>query len=472
MSDMQQYNTNLDIKDYPTLNAHGISIGESGKETKIRRRILSELIALNETNDVKHHITINRVKSQLIRLHCQFKNGKKPLGDPKVDRRFFRETRNEKRWGISAIDEIIESCAEQSGMSDEYVTKLLLGFLAKKYPSCYVEHQEMAQQLYEKKLNKPKFLVVSDDYVNHDGSGDTEWNLSYMELMKYKEANGDCNVPFRDETGLGKFVKKIRQWRSTNCAFLTPRRIQLLEDIGFAMVADPNRKQVVSGGCPRFNKAVAARLVYPQLSVREALYVGGHTDEEMDVKVDSKHTWRTGFVILKDKLNSKIKHWESLHLMGTKKRILDYVSILRSSEVNKHEIVFGHKFGLLEEFLNVEGRDIINANIENIGEKRKAGELNLPDHADQSVTKYHCVIPEKVALESSLTVHEIKKKTDQSALKGQWVIPETTAQGIDIALSAIENEKDQPALIDKGVLPVSIAEENDLTLHDTGNKKD
>lgn len=53
-------------------------------------------------------------------------------------------------------------------------------------------------------------------------------------------------------------------------------------------------KKHVPGGCPRQNRAIAAKLVYPDLTIREVLSLGGFTEEELSVVKDPKHTWRTG----------------------------------------------------------------------------------------------------------------------------------------------------------------------------------
>jgi hypothetical protein len=82
------------------------------------------------------------------------------------------------------------------------------------------------------------------------------------------------------------------------------------------------------------------------------LYLGGHKDEELDVKVDPKHAWRTGFSNLKDKMNDKIKKFNSLKLMGSKKNIENYVIILKSDAEDRVEKVFGAEHAnLLQEYL-------------------------------------------------------------------------------------------------------------------------
>ena len=54
------------------------------------------------------------------------------------------------------------------------------------------------------------------------------------------------------------------------------------------------RARVVKGGDPRQNRAMAAKLVYPDLTMRECCYLGGFQDDELNAVKDQKHTWRTG----------------------------------------------------------------------------------------------------------------------------------------------------------------------------------
>ena len=47
-------------------------------------------------------------------------------------------------------------------------------------------------------------------------------------------------------------------------------------------------------GNPRQNHAIAAKLVYPDLTIREVLLLGGFVEEELNAMKDSPHTWQTG----------------------------------------------------------------------------------------------------------------------------------------------------------------------------------
>ena len=53
------------------------------------------------------------------------------------------------------------------------------------------------------------------------------------------------------------------------------------------------RAKAIKGGDPRQNRAIAAKLTYPDLLIRECLHLGGFKNDELDVIKDQKHTWRT-----------------------------------------------------------------------------------------------------------------------------------------------------------------------------------
>ena len=76
---------------------------------------------------------------------------------------------------------------------------------------------------------------------------------------------------------------------------LSPKRIELLENLGFQWCGLPEGyARPVPGGDPRQNRAIAARLVYPELTMREALELGGFLEEELSAIKDQRHLWRTG----------------------------------------------------------------------------------------------------------------------------------------------------------------------------------
>ena len=63
------------------------------------------------------------------------------------------------------------------------------------------------------------------------------------------------------------------------------------------------------GGDRRLTVALAARLAYPVLSVRECLELGGYGEEELEEVVNPKFAWRTREVLLRDKIYRTEKGW-------------------------------------------------------------------------------------------------------------------------------------------------------------------
>jgi hypothetical protein len=76
----------------------------------------------------------------------------------------------------------------------------------------------------EEKLNRIGFVWNINE---------RDWNLRFQQLMEYKEANGNCNVPqdFRPIPQLGHFVQEQR--RANKDQKLTKERFEKLNSIGF-----------------------------------------------------------------------------------------------------------------------------------------------------------------------------------------------------------------------------------------------
>lgn len=94
---------------------------------------------------------------------------------------------------------------------------------------------------------------------------------------------------------LGKWVVSQRGLRGKKSATLTDARIELLDKLGFLWCGlKEGHTKPPPGGDPRYNLAVAAKLMYPDLSIWEVLLLGGFEEEELNVVCDKKHQWRTG----------------------------------------------------------------------------------------------------------------------------------------------------------------------------------
>lgn len=222
------------------------------------------------------------------------------------------------------------------------------------FHSGYVKNFEMATKKHEKMTGPPP-VELPPNFVSYDGTNDIKWNTRYAELMQYKGEHGDCKVGtpqqqiternfpraqhfinspcsshsplFRRQvytkTDLGRWVCSQRSARASMAKNLSSKRIELLDrQVQLSFEADiyPPKTQLslspimmfyislgflwsglpegwarpIPGGDPRQNRAIAAKLVYPCLSLREVLRLGGFSEEELNAVKDPKHTWRTG----------------------------------------------------------------------------------------------------------------------------------------------------------------------------------
>ena len=97
------------------------------------------------------------------------------------------------------------------------------------------------------------------------------------------------------KSDLGRWVCSQRSARVSKAKNLSEKRIELLDSLGFLWSGIPEGwTKPPPGGDPRQNKAIAAKLVYPELTIREVLALGSFQDEELNAVKDQKHTWRTG----------------------------------------------------------------------------------------------------------------------------------------------------------------------------------
>jgi hypothetical protein len=198
------------------------------------------------------------------------------------------------------------------------------------------------------------------------------------------------------KTDLGKWVSSQRSARRIKAKHLTEKRIDLLDKLDFLWSAWPEGwTKPPPGGDTRKNRAIAAKLVYPDLTVREALRLGGFDEEELNVIKDQKHTWRTGeeiikecfcprlhysmtrvhfqlyfidivgYVYYKDKVMKKIDTYEKGRRTGARLQIEQLVNTLQGDDEDRFENVFEDKSNLLPEFLEAAEERRLNGIVEN-----------------------------------------------------------------------------------------------------------
>ena len=83
-----------------------------------------------------------------------------------------------------------------------------------------------------------------------------EWDQRYNEMLEYKEKFGDCKVPqhYKANKALGKWVAKQREQfkllKKAQHSFLTPYRLEKLNDVGFVWQVRTGAEDVKEAAAP------------------------------------------------------------------------------------------------------------------------------------------------------------------------------------------------------------------------------
>ena len=238
---------------YALLHKLNIPLGTSVVDITCRSQILMQLMDFSEK--------VLRQDRQTI-----VNNNGRPHSVMKVSP-FVKEERRNAR-----TVEVFLKCLNESKNEAADVLSL---YLSKKYTAEYCKHAEAAQR-----STKPK-RVFPSDLIMHDGSDRADflhctWNTRYTELLEYKKIHGDCLVPIRRSPEddkyrvLGRWVSHSRT--SHKNGSMPEKRAQLLDAIGFCWRA---ATFVNVKDNPLLHKSVAAKLVYPSVTAREAMLLSG-----------------------------------------------------------------------------------------------------------------------------------------------------------------------------------------------------
>ena len=139
---------------------------------------------------------------------------------------------------------------------------------------------------------------------------------------------------------------------------LSDRREALLDSVGLTWDFEPKREVM---GRPEVVRAVAAKMRWPNLTMRECMLAGGLTEDELNEVRDERHRWRTGYVVIRDRIADKIRKYDSAPRqgpgLGTRVEIERLLEVLNGTDEDRLGRVFGERRGLLEEYLRgAEGR--------------------------------------------------------------------------------------------------------------------
>ncbi|EJK73296.1 hypothetical protein THAOC_05085, partial [Thalassiosira oceanica] len=296
------------------------------------------------------------------------------------------------------LDRFLECWASWIGGTVREAARMVCHGLARLYPEEYLGEVATADK-YKPSVYEPD--EPPPGYVCHDGSSpevkaNVQWNLLYSELLRWREEHGNVLVPVK-RGDLGRWVARMRsgkdrlsetrlrlvrgsffdcdraQWRvgkslTTLFAHATHVCPLQLNDVGFKWTGEFGKNLPVPGGDPRFNRMVAAKVTFPELTFRECMYLGGYEDEELDTVKNQKFTWRTIYVVLKDQLREIVGKFDSR--VNKNKAHLNreaLVGTLRSDDPDRLTKVFGERAGLFEGFM------------EKAAERKREG-INPDDH--------------------------------------------------------------------------------------------
>mmetsp|Transcript_15808 Transcript_15808/g.36424 ORF Transcript_15808/g.36424 Transcript_15808/m.36424 type:complete len:698 (-) Transcript_15808:119-2212(-) len=312
--------------------------GVSEMTDEERQKLLSELLLYN-----KNSATLSQTSKghQVILVPNKKRKAKQVReSNEKFVARYIREN--------GVMDKLQGGFATYLDISNKESLGLILGYLAKHFPVDYVATLQHSTDLKVKMSQR----LPPPDYKAHDGDETEEavrFNIGYGELLRYYNEHGSLqDIPPKAEVKhVVKWLKELNKTPDSRSQILNPKRMQMIEDLGLSL--NVTRRQHTTGN-PKQNKAIAAKLVYPQLSMEECLQLGGFEADELHEKPDEKFPWRTVLHINKHQIKAKLKLWDKMK-RGCKPSVEKMAEILRSEEQEAYEEVFGEKAALLPEFL-------------------------------------------------------------------------------------------------------------------------
>ena len=356
---------------FPLLTRLNANATDRGGE-HIREDLMTELLQFDKRNGVNTQCKMGAAQYQVLCVPLKRRQTSGKQGKEFDNQAFHAYNKQTKLFS-----KFIDAWAKYCNGTDDDAADMILHWMCKQYPQSYVKNFDIAAKKNEK-INGP---ALPKDFVSYDGTKDIKWNSRYGELLKYHAENGDCKVYTKSE--LGKWVSYQRSAKKQNVKYLK-KRIELLDNLDFAWNGLPEgHKQAIPGGDPIQNKAIAAKLAMPQLTIREALLLAGATEEELQRVKDPKHTWRTGYVYYKDQIIKKIENYDNGRKTAARKNQENLVEVLKGQDDDRFEKVFGETSHLLPTFLaNAEERRK-NGNMEEPRKRKKKRTVPEADEEDE-----------------------------------------------------------------------------------------
>ncbi|EJK77990.1 hypothetical protein THAOC_00138 [Thalassiosira oceanica] len=301
---------------------------------------------------------------RLLAVPLKRRKGKNHSDDREVIRKTFRRQMTSSKF----MTKLLSAWSSYVGGTDADAAGLILEHFARAYPEEYVSNFASTTRKVDR-MNGPKEPELPEGFVDYDGTRTIGWNARYGALKAYAEEHGHANP--RGKEDLAKWVSNQRH--EFRAGKLSGRRRELLDDVGVTW--EVVRTLPDYQGRPEINRAIACKMKWPNLSLRECMHVGGLRDDELDAVKDQKHTWRTGYVVVKDFMKQKIKGYEGARRTGSRVEIERLLGILSGDDEDRLEQVFGENCDLLVDYLKAaEGRGPDWTEERTVRRKRKRAE--------------------------------------------------------------------------------------------------
>ena len=128
-----------------------------------------------------------------------------------LDNKCFHEYNH--RTGF--FDQFLDAWASYCDGTQEDAAKMILFYMAKRYPQCYVQNFELATEMHDKQINESvleeeksdealpdsrsssvgkQFCEIPRKFVSYDGTNDVKWNMNYGELIEVSAQQSLCRL--------------------------------------------------------------------------------------------------------------------------------------------------------------------------------------------------------------------------------------------------------------------------------------
>jgi len=272
---------------FPLLARLQIPLGSTPTDAKCRNSILASLLQFNEKvtgRKITEVQAFNGTKQHVVKVPRFVVRKDNNLLEEEGPRHCYG-TIDYQSFNKSNVVPLLLKSLVAPDEDPRAAADVLCQLLAKKYNASFSRAMDTAQEV-SKKNKKQAFFQCPENIVMYDGSARTDetaakWNAMYQALLEFKKEKGHCLVPSprnSDQTyrELGQWVSSMRTYAKTQAPLLTPKRIELLNSIGFVWSAITNQHDFMSDG--RFWKTFAAKLCY-NLSAHDAMRLSGYDPE-------------------------------------------------------------------------------------------------------------------------------------------------------------------------------------------------